>query len=47
MNKKVWMPLLSIATIYAIIFVYQRYQRNKANERKATLKEAEDIIKNL
>lgn len=47
MNKKVWMPLLSIATIYVIIFVYQRYERDKANKREATLKEAEDIIKNL
>ena len=47
MNKKVWMTLLSIATVYAIIFVYQRYERDKANKRKATLKEAEDIIKEL
>jgi hypothetical protein len=47
MTKKVLSAIAVIAVLYGGIYVYQRYQRRKANERKASLKEAEDIIKNL
>ena len=47
MKKGTIVTILSIAAVYAAIYFYQRYQRQKANERKANLKEAYEIIDNL
>jgi hypothetical protein len=47
MKKGTIVTILSIAAVYAAIYFYQRYQRQKANERKATPKEADEIIDNL
>jgi preprotein translocase subunit YajC len=47
MKKGTIVTILSLAVVYAGIYFYQRYQRQKANERKANLKEADEIIDNL
>jgi len=47
MKKGTLITLASLAVVYAGIYFFQRYQRQKANERKATLKEADEIIDNL
>lgn len=47
MKKNVWITLASLAAVYAAIYFYQRYERKKANERKATLNEANKIIEEL
>jgi predicted adenine nucleotide alpha hydrolase (AANH) superfamily ATPase len=46
-TKNIAMILVALAAAYGVIYVYQRYQRNKANERKATLSDAEKILRNL
>ena len=47
MKKGTIVTILSLAVVYAGIYFYQRYQRQKANERKANLKEADEIIESL
>lgn len=46
-TKNIITILVALATAYGVIYVYQRYQRRKANERKATLSDAEKILSNL
>jgi preprotein translocase subunit YajC len=47
MKKATLITLASLAVVYASIYFYQRYQRQKANERKSSIKEADEIIDDL
>jgi len=47
MKRKAIITAVSIAALYAGIFLYQRYRRRKANERSATLQDALEEIDNL
>jgi preprotein translocase subunit YajC len=47
MNKNLVQIGLALVAAYGVIYFYQRYQRRKANERKATLSDAEKILSNL
>lgn len=47
MKRNTIIAILTIAAAYAGIYFYQRYKRGKANESKATEKEALDVIKDL
>lgn len=47
MKKEILQIGLALVVAYGVVFVYQRYQRRKANERKATLSDAEKILSNL
>jgi len=47
MNKNFLQIAVALVAAYGVIYAYQRFQRRRANERKATLSDAEKILSNL